>query len=147
MTGDSESEKDTCIGQYSELEMYILKNENILDQLTETFYKTGTDASQFVKITYEFQVHKPNSTANDTDYEAMYDENYEVMDDEIFNCTSQRELYIWSASALYLLGPKPLFWLTFFAVNAPETNVTIKLPCLCDNTHNILLSRVTYLVR
>ena len=55
-------------------------------------------------------------------------------------------VYIWSVPPLYLLGPKPLFWCTLFAINVPETSVTIELPCLCADEYYELLSRLTYLV-
>ena len=62
------------------------------------------------------------------------------------NCTDQQAVYIWSESPLYLFGPKPLFWFTLFAINVPETSVTIELPCLCVDEYYELLSRLTYLV-
>jgi len=137
-----------CIKKYSELHSYILSNKDLLGNFTEAFYSTGEEPSEFVRITYEFQVCDCNFKNNDTNYEDAY--GYDTMEEAAYsNCTnnSSTELYIWSTSALYLLGPDPLFWLTLFAVNIPEASVTIQLPCLCVKSKNELLSRLTYLVR
>jgi len=133
---ENSNETAGCISKYRELNSYILKQQDILDKLTEAFFRDGEDASQFVKINYNFKLHL-NSTNN---------ESNGTMEDDSFNCTDEHELYIWSSSALYMLGPKPLFWLTLFAVNVGETSVTIELPCLCGS-YDRLLSRLTYLVR
>ena len=66
--------------------------------------------------------------------------------DNITNCSSQQNTYIWSEAALYLLGPRALYWCTLFAVDLHEVDVTIELPCLCSEAYNSLLSRLTYLV-
>ena len=119
-----------CIAQYSQLDSYILNNKDLLRILTETFFKTGDDASQFVKLTYKFQVYDGgNNTEDDT-----------------INCTSSQTTYIWSTSVLYLLGPRPLLWLTLFAVIIPEASVSIELPCFCTDSYTDLLDRLTYLV-
>ena len=48
---------------------------------------------------------------------------------------------------LSMLGPKPLLWLTLFAVHVRESSITIQLPlCLCSEAYDELLSRLTYLV-
>ena len=67
-------------------------------------------------------------------------------EDDSINCTNHQTTYIWSTSVLYLLGPGPLFWLTLFAVNVPEANTTIELPCFCTDSYADLLARLTYLV-
>ena len=54
--------------------------------------------------------------------------------------------YVWSEAVLYIFGPKPLYWLTLFAVSIDEVDVTTELPCLCSNVYGDLLSRLTYLV-
>jgi len=44
------------------------------------------------------------------------------------------------------LGPKPLLFLTLFAINIPEIGVEVPLPCLRQGQVDTLLSRLTYLV-
>ena len=61
-------------------------------------------------------------------------------------CIDDQKTFIWSNSALYLLGPKTLFWVTLFAVHVHESSITINLPCLCSDVYEDLLSRLTYLV-
>ena len=127
-------EGTTCIRQYIDLEKYILKwleQWNIDGKPCWNIFTTGKAASNFVKITYNFQ------TSDDQDL---------IEEDSITNCSSQQSTYIWSEAALYLLGPKPLFWCTLFAVNIREFKVTIELPCLCSDVYSTLLSRLTYLV-
>ena len=119
---------DKCIGQYIDLEIYVLNNKTLTEKLAQTFFNTGKAASKFVKITYHFQ-----TSSN--------------IQDNIINCSSQQSTYIWSEAALYLLGPKAMYWFTLFAVNIYEIDVTIELPCLCNDVYNSLLSRLTYLVR
>ena len=126
----------TCIREYADLESYILSNKVVLSRIVETFFKTGKAPSSFVKITYDFQV-SDNSTDNITD----------VMNDNTLNCTKHQEVYFWSSSPLYLLGPSPLMYSTLFAVFISEESVTISLPCLCKDIHGALLSRLTYLVK
>jgi len=136
-----------CFKKYNELHFYVINNKDLLNKLTVAFYRTGEEPSEFVRITCEFQVCDCNSTNNNED-----DYDYDIMEEGLeegayCNCTNTTELYIWSTSALYLLGPDPLFWLTLFAVNIPEASVTIQLPRLCKGPKNDLLSRLTYLVR
>jgi len=152
--GTEDAECTVCIGRYRQLQTYILDNQDLLDQLTETFYGTGEDTAQFVRITYDFQIYKTNSTTNGsngsniTSSSSPTNSSYDVMmEGDSFNCTNQQELYIWSSSPYFLLGPKALYWFTLFAVNVRESSVTIQLPCLCEEMHDRLLSRLTYLVR
>ena len=127
----TETDEDTgCIGKYIDLEKYVLSNENLMEKLAETFFTTGKAASNFVKVTYNFK------TSNGKQSE----------EDSITNCSSQQCTYIWSEAALYLLGPRALYWCTLFAVDLHEVDATIELPCLCSDVHNSLLSRLTYLV-
>lgn len=128
----------SCIRKYRGLQSYVLNNEDLMDNLTEHFFKTGSTLTSFVRITYNFKVLPPaagnyiNSTNN-------------ANDDELL-CVDDQKMFIWSSSALYLLGPGPLFWQTLFAVHIQETSITINLPCLCNDTYGDLLSRLTYLV-
>ena len=103
--------------------------ETFFTSQTSTFF-TGRGASQFVKITYNFQ------TSNDT----------KSVEGSATSCLPQRSTYIWSEAVLYIFGPKPLYWLTLFAVSIDEVDVTIELPCLCSDVYDDLLSRLTYLV-
>jgi len=129
------NEVTSCIRLNSELRSYILRNEEILDSIEEGFFQTGRTASSFVKITYNFQVCYTINGNTDT------------IESDSINCSSQQSQYIWGNTVLILLGPKPLQLLTLFAVNVPKANIIIKLPCLCDNAYNDLLSRLTYMVR
>ena len=52
-------EDTKCIGQYIDLEMYVLNNKTLVETLAETFFTTGRGASKFVKITYNFQTTNP----------------------------------------------------------------------------------------
>ena len=127
------NEVTSCIAQYSQLDSYVLNNKTILRTFTETFFKTGEGASQFVKFTYNFQIYNSSNLSNSSE-------------DDLINCTNNQTTYVWSTSVLYLLGPRPLFWLTLFAVNVPEASATIGLPCFCTDAYADLLARLTYLV-
>lgn len=118
-----------CIGQYIDLEMYVLNNKILMEKIAEAFFTTGSSASTFVKITYNFQ------TSNSRQF----------VEDNITNCYSQQSAYIWSETAVYLLGPA-MYWCTLFAVKINPVDVTIDLPCFCDDAYSSLLSRLTYLV-
>ena len=124
-----------CISKYSELDSYILNNEELLRQIVETFFDTGKFPSTYVKITYNYLSSTLTNGSNDT------------VDNNNTNCTTNQTTYIWSESVLYLLGPKPLFFLTLFAIDIPEATLNIKLPCLCENVQFELLDRLTHLVR
>jgi len=128
------SQVTSCIRLNSELRSYILRNEEILNSIEEGFFQTGSTASSLVKITYNFQVCNTINETNDT------------IESDSVNCSNQQSEYIWGNTALILLGPKPLQLLTLFAVNVPEANIIIKLPCLGNNAYNGLLSRLTYMV-
>ena len=123
----------SCIGNYKDLEMYVLNDKDLMEDLAEVFFKTGETAADFVRITYKF------SAENISDIPIANDDGNSI-------CTYIQKQFIWSSSALYLLGPKPLFWLTLFAVHVHESTVTINLPCLCNDVYDELLSRLTYLV-
>jgi len=127
-----------CFKQYSDLDQYILNNKEVVRNLTEAFFKTGRSPSRFVKITYHFQSCEQISVNQSNDIMDI--------DNETINCTSLETKYVWSESILYLFGPKPLLWLTLFAVITPEASVTIELPCLCRNEEFYLTDRLTYLV-
>ena len=132
------SNNSNCIEKYRDLENYVLNNKDLMDNLTEVYFKTGKTHAEFVKITYKFKVLLP-VTNNTNDTTISYDN-----DDGEFTCVANQKKFIWSSSALYLLGPKPLFWFTLFAVNVHESSITIDLPCLCNDDN--LLPRLTYLV-
>ena len=138
-----------CIRRYRDLQSYVLNNDDLMDDLSELFFETGKTPTEFVRITYRFTILLPtgnstNSTNNDTRY--YNDDEDDDDDDGKFVCINDQKKFIWSSSALYLLGPKPLFWLTLFAVHVRESSITIDLPCLCSDVHDDLLSRLTYLV-
>ena len=106
----------------------VLNNEDVMNNLTENFFKTGKPPTEFARITYRFEVLKNSTNATDC------------------NPCIKEIKFIWSSSALYLLGPKPLYYLTLSAVHLHETKITIDLPCLFDADSDKLLSRLTYLV-
>ena len=72
---------------------------------------------------------------NDTNISLI---NYDNNNDELTYVNIQKK-FIWSNSALYLLGPEPLLSLTLFAVNARQSSITIHLPCLCNDAYDDLL--------
>ena len=119
-----------CIGEYVDLEMFILNNKILLDKLTETFYTAEGVVSAFVRITYNFQVN--NGEKSETD--------------STTNCSMQQRTYIWSENDLYLFGPRVVSLLTIFAVNIQEVDVTVDLPCLYSDVYNRFLDRLTSLV-
>ena len=124
-----------CIREYSELELYVINNTKLMRTLTETFFVTGERPSLYVKLNYNFQSLAQNNSTNDT-----------IFENQDINCTSHQATYIWSESVLYLLGPKPLYLLSLFAVDVSEASATIELPCLCTDVQFELLGRLTYLV-
>ena len=119
-----------CIGDYNDLEIYIINNTKMVEALAKTFFTTRRTVSKFVKITYNFQTNK----------------GIQSVKDGIINCSSQQDTYVWSETALYLLGPKALYWFTLTAIRIGEVDVTVDLPCLCNDVYTSLLSRLTYLV-
>ena len=144
---DNCTQLTSCIRYYDDLQSYVMNNKEIMRNLKETFFRTGKDPSKFVKITYHFQLdlEMPNSTNNTNS--TILVEDYEDNITSYSNCSNQESTYIWSESALYLLGPKSLFWYTLFVVNIPEISIIIDLPCLCNGANESLLNRFTYLVR
>ena len=111
-----------------------------MDDLTKVFFKTGKTLAEFARITYKFQILLPIDN-NDT---RLYDDDDDGSGE--FTCIDNQKKFIWSSSALYLLGPNPLFWQTLFAVHVWESSITINLPCLCSDAYDDLLCRLTYLV-
>ena len=101
---DETDEETNCIREYIDVEKYIMENEKLIEKLAETFFTTGRAPSSFVKITYNFQI---SYTRHDN----------QSTEDSISNCSNQQSTYIWSTTALYLVGPNALFWCTLFAVN------------------------------
>ena len=128
-----------CIGQYSDLEIFIMNNKILVEKLSQAFFTsgsgvfaTGRGSSQFVKISYNYKLQTSK-------WKHSVKEN-------VTHCSSQQSTYMWSETATYLLGPRTMYWFTLFAVSVGEADVTIELPCLCNDDHNSLLSRLTYLV-
>ena len=120
---------NNCIGNYEALESYLTQNDAALVNLTKGFFMTGKDPTEFVKLTYHYQLQVPNGT----------DENNET-------CFAQRSVYFWSTSPSFLLGPQPMLFLSLFAINPVQSSVTLQLPCLQGNFEDFL-SRLTYLER
>ena len=115
-----------CMKYYKELELYVISSTVIIEQLKDVFFYTGEDPhAKFVKLIYNFKV-SDNSSAN--------------------YCSNRTTTYIWSESALYLLGPT-LVWSTFFALDILGYRITINLPCLCYDKYGELLSRLTDMVQ
>ena len=140
-----------CIRKYRDLQSYVLNNEDLIDELTELFFETGKAPTKFVRITYKFQILLPvgnytnytNETQydddDDYDYDDYDDDDDDDDDDDEYSCYDAQKIFIWSISALYLLGPAPLFWQTLFAAYIPESSITIHLPCLCNDAYDNLL--------
>lgn len=125
------SENASCIGSYYELEVYIKGNREVIKGLKNAFFATGETPSTFVKLLYNFQVSNSTNNLKEFDY---------------VECSNTTTAYIWSESALYLLGPRTLVWFTFFAISTPEISVAVQLPCICNDVYSDLLSRLTYMV-
>ena len=127
-----------CISYYDDLQFHVLSNKETMRNLKEAFFRTGEDPSEFVKITYHFQLS--SNSFNDTNStDAVVDDNS--------TCFNQTSSFIWSDSAIFLFGPRLLLWYTLFAINIPETSVSVHLPCLCNGANESLLNRFSYLVR
>ena len=128
----------SCISEYDLLESYVESNKFLISNLAQAFYKTGHSPARFVRITYKFQipVNLNNSNENDSFTSLL----------EAETCSSVQKIYYWSTSPMYLLGPKPLMYLTLGVINLQEENVFVELPCLQANNQQELLSRLTYLV-
>ena len=126
----NETANCSCIENYRDLELYVKDKREIIEKLKSAFFVTGEAPSKFVKILYNFKI------CND------FNDSVE----SIMNCSNYTSKYIWSESALYLLGPNTLALFTFFAVDTPEITTTIDLPCLCHDAYDNLLSRLTYMV-
>ena len=121
------SEVDTgCLKYYKELELYVTSSIVIIEELKSVFFSTGEDPTKFVKLIYNFKVSDSTNS--------------------VAHCSNQTATYIWSDSALYLLGPT-LVWSTFLALDISGYRITIDLPCLCIDKYAELLSRLTYLVQ
>ena len=131
---------NSCISQYRDLESYVLNNENLMGDLSELFFKAGESFTEFVRITYKYQILLPVDNYTNNTNDTRYYDNDKLI------CINDQKKFIWSSSALYLLGPEPLFWQTLFAVYVRESSITINLPCLCSDVYDYLLSRLTYLV-
>ena len=127
------NENDSCIEYYGDLEYYILNDKGIIRNLQEAFFPTGETPSKHVKIHYHYKLFNSTRNTNDTR--------------NISDCIDKQSSFIWSESALYLFGPGPLKWLTFFAINVPETSLSLYLPCFCNGIDVNLLNRLTYMVR
>ena len=123
----SEQKCSDCVNQYEMLESYILGNDIILSTLAEAFYPSDHDPAEFVKITYHYQIR------NDSNDNSNF-------------CCNKKRLYFWATSPSYLLGPKPMNWLSLFAINPSQSSVSVQLPCLQEDSVRDLLSRFTYLV-
>ena len=116
-----------CLKYYKELELHVTSSIVIIEELKIAFFSTGNNPTKYVKLIYNFKVS--DSTTN-----------------SVAHCSNKTTTYIWSDSALYLLGPT-LVWSTFFALDISGYWITIDLPCLCFDEYGELLSRLTYLVQ
>ena len=124
------AENCSCFAQYTDLEKHIEKNETLLDYLRESFYKGGKD-TEFARLYYEF-----------TTYDCTSNESYDRIEKNYYS--SQ---YIWSSSFIYLFGPDPLFYSSIYVIFFPvDTNITIHLPCICEDKYEDLLSTLTSMV-
>ena len=131
--GDSNEEGNctkviaSCIETYDDLESYILNGKNeVISQLKGAFFVPGKPPPEFVHLAY----------------------NTQVLCNSAVSCTNYTSWYIWSDRFLYLIDPRPLFWLTLFAVSVSEHSATIDLTklCLCGDVYDSLLSQLTNMV-
>ena len=129
------NEPSSCISDYDTLETYVLNNKSIINDLAQAFYRTGHSPAKFVRIIYKFQIPSYFNDTNENDSSIEND-----------TCSSIQRIYYWSTSPVYLLGPRPLLFLSLLAVIVREENVTMQLPCLEAYDQKELLSRLTYLV-
>ena len=49
----------SCISKYRDLESYFVNNRDLMDDLSELFFEAGKTATEFVRISYEFQILLP----------------------------------------------------------------------------------------
>ncbi|XP_065892015.1 uncharacterized protein [Dysidea avara] len=119
-------EAESCISDYETLEELLRADDEQIATLARNFYRTGQDPTEYIKITYMFQI-----TSSDEDE----------------TCVPIERNYIWSTSPVFLLGPKALFWLSLFSISVNEESVTIRLPCIQETAQRDLLTRLTYLSR
>ena len=116
------SQPASCISDYDLLESYVQSNKSLISNLAQAFYRTGRSPARFVRITYNFQVP---SNLNDSNGNDSFADSIKVD-----TCSSIQRIYYWSTSPIYLLGPKPLRYLTLFATILQEEDVIVELPCL-----------------
>ena len=119
---------DSCISNYEDLETFIRADDEQIAALARNFYRTGEDPTQYIKITYLFQIPSGDASGDND------------------SCVAIHRSYIWSTSPVFLLGPRALFWLSLFSISVNEESVTIRLPCLQATAQRDLLTRLTYLV-
>jgi len=92
------------IGKYRDLQMYILNNEDLMDNLTELYFETGETITEFVKITYRFGI--PLQVENETNNDTTNCQNNTKMcynhDENEFTCAENQKTFIWSSAALII---------------------------------------------
>ena len=121
-----------CIASYDELELYVKSNRQLLESFKHTFFATAKTPAEFVRILYNFKLPVSSDSTQNAD---------------VKNCSDhQISMHIWSEKFLYLLGPRALKFLTFFAISVREDDITIDLPCICHDQYDLLLSRLTDMV-
>jgi len=91
---DHESRAEFCTSNYETLEAFVRADDKQIATLARNFYRTGEDPTEYIKITYLFQI--PSSDPDDNDDA----------------CVPIERDYIWSISPVFLLGPRALFWLS-----------------------------------
>jgi len=121
-------EAESCISDYETLETFLRADDEQIATLARNFYRTGEDPTEYIEITYLFQI--PSSGPDGSDD----------------TCVFIERKYIWSTSPVFLLGPKALFWLSLFTIGVNEESVVLRLPCIQKTAQRDLLTRLTYLV-
>jgi len=119
---------DSCISKYETLEAFLRADDEQIAALARNFYRTGEDPTEYIKITYLFQI--PSGDPSDSNN----------------TCVAIDRSYIWSTSPVFLLGPKALLFLSLFTISVNEESVTVRLPCLQETAQREFLTRLTYLV-
>jgi len=114
-----------CIGNYGELQSYILSSQNVLEKHSMKLVKVLLNLSKLL-MTCKYLTQLMKGV-------------------RMFTALTKKELFVWSTSPIYFLGPKPLRYQSLLAVNVQQNRVTVQLPCLCSNVTGKLLSRLTYI--
>ena len=84
----------SCINKYRDLEEYVLYSKVVMDNLTETFFKTGKPFTEYVKITYIIKISMSSSSSNITNnYTTAYYEDTDDNNNDEYKFNNVRETF------------------------------------------------------